>query len=79
MEFFQGRMGSVASLSPGIDSRGDVTTPAGRQGLHSRFNPKLVGFGIVNAFEPSSAMPADLSQDAALPTSYATKPTEILK
>jgi hypothetical protein len=68
-----------AGLSPNMENGVNVTVPTGGQGLHSRFNPKLIGFGIVNPFEPSSDTPADPSQGPVLPTSHAIMLTEILK
>jgi hypothetical protein len=79
MEFVRNQMSSFAGLSPSMENGGKVAMPTRTQGLHSRFNPKLVGFGIVSPFEPSLGTPAALSPDAAIRTSYAAKPTEILK
>ena len=79
MEFVRDRMTSFAGLSPDMENFGTLTVPAGARSLHSRFNPNVVGFGIINPLEPSSGMQPDLSQDAAIQISYAAKPTEILK
>lgn len=79
MEFVRGQISSLAGLSPTIENPSNVTMPAGIQGLHSRFNPKLVGFGIVSPFGPSSGTPVNSSPDTAVQTSYMSKHREILK
>jgi hypothetical protein len=81
MEFFRDRMGSrtPALLSTGTESRANVNLPTRGKGLHSRFDPKLVGFGITNLLEPSSSMPAELSQDAVIQISYSSLHPETLK
>jgi hypothetical protein len=79
MEFVRHQMSSFAGPSPDMENLGTLTVPTGTPSLHSRFNPNLVGFGIVNPFEPSSGMQPDLSQHAAIQISYTIKPTESLK
>jgi hypothetical protein len=81
MEFFRDQMGSrtPAILSTGTESRANVNLPMRGKGLHSRFDPKLVGFGITDLFEPSSSTAVDVSADAIVQISCATRHLETLK
>jgi len=78
VEFLRGWISSGSAIpSPGGESLPDFHAQPERKGLHSRFNPNLVGFGIANLFEPASTTPADSNHQAARHTSSAPRHREI--
>ena len=81
MEFLRGRADTrdSAILSPGSKSHSDINMLAETKRLHSRFNPKLVGFGIVNPFESSPGRAANLSGRPVIEMVWDAKHPEDLK